>query len=75
MDLKPENIFVKDGALKIADFGLSEIVKGNGATALSNRRGTLDYMAPEVINANAVYDGQLADIYSLGIVFFVTVFA
>lgn len=47
-DIKPENILVTDsGSLQLADFGLS-IRSENDAPV--TRVGTLDYMAPEVVN-------------------------
>ncbi|WP_258182937.1 serine/threonine-protein kinase [Enhygromyxa salina] len=42
-DVKPENIFVKDGAAKIGDFGL--VTSPGWSTRIS---GTLGYIAPEV---------------------------
>jgi len=45
-DIKPENLlFADDGALKLADFGLSIDL---GSESAVTRAGTLDYMAPEV---------------------------
>jgi serine/threonine-protein kinase Chk1 len=51
-DLKPENILLDAaGVLKISDFGLSAVfkLKDSGKTrALSERCGSLPYVAPEV---------------------------
>lgn len=73
-DIKPENILMaKDGAIKIADFGLSRIVgNGNHATALTQTHqvlGTPRYMAPEQFEGSNRVDHR-ADIYSLGVVFY-----
>jgi serine/threonine protein kinase len=47
-DIKPENILVTDsGTLQLADFGLS--IRGAHDPPVT-RVGTLDYMAPEVVN-------------------------
>lgn len=76
-DIKPENILMaKDGAVKIADFGLSRIV-GNenqaaAQTALTQANqvlGTPRYMAPEQLEGSHHVDHR-ADIYSLGVVFY-----
>ena len=73
-DIKPENILMaKDGAVKIADFGLSRIVGNeNQATALTQTHqvlGTPRYMAPEQFEGSHRVDHR-ADIYSLGVVFY-----
>ena len=44
MDIKPANLLLKDGILKIGDFGLAQLGReGHGVC------GTDGYMAPEVI--------------------------
>ncbi|HVK77016.1 MAG TPA: serine/threonine-protein kinase [Kofleriaceae bacterium] len=44
-DVKPDNILVGDGAVKVADFGLARAEAGDDAAAI--RGGTPAYMAPE----------------------------
>ena len=73
-DIKPENILVsKDGAVKIADFGLSRILENETQpTALTQTHqvmGTPRYMAPEQMEGSHSVDHR-ADIYSLGVVFY-----
>ncbi len=73
-DIKPENILVdKKGRVRIADFGLARIVRGDapgGHVTQSNVvMGTLDYMAPEQRNDPRHVDHR-ADIYSLGVVIY-----
>ncbi len=72
-DIKPDNILLdRQGALKIADFGLAKLV-GTAAepriTRTEQVMGTPHYMAPEQIEAPAHVDHR-ADIYALGVVFY-----
>lgn len=69
-DLKPENIMIAaDGGALIMDFGISRSVGGTGtATALGAVMGTLEYMAPEQAQGQAV--DHRADIYSFGLVLY-----
>jgi predicted Ser/Thr protein kinase len=73
-DIKPENILIdKQGRIKIADFGLSRIVrgdeKGSRITRSNMVMGTPDYMAPEQRSDSKGVDHR-ADIYSLGVIFY-----
>ncbi len=61
--------------LKITDFGLSRYLSQSPSTSMSNNRGTLEFMAPEV--RQAMYDAkkslrqvgiQMTDIWSAGVV-------
>jgi serine/threonine protein kinase len=67
-DLKPQNILVSNGAngryIKIADFGIA--TSHSGEQSHTQLRGTLKYMAPEVLNGRK-YDTK-ADIYSIGVI-------
>jgi len=69
-DLKPENIMITDeGHALIMDFGISRSVSGTGtATAFGAVMGTLEYMAPEQAQGQAV--DHRADIYSFGLVLY-----
>lgn len=78
-DIKPENILLSDGDLKLADFGLAVLFSYNGRTKMSQTVcGSPPYMAPEVVPKDGFtgqktqpYEGNLADIWSCGIVLFV----
>ena len=67
-DVKPGNILLgADGAVKIGDFGVAASMLEQGRKrARFTVIGTLNYMAPEVINEEIPYT-QSADIWSLGI--------
>ncbi len=72
-DIKPDNILLdRQGALKIADFGLAKLVGTATEPRLTRTEqvmGTPHYMAPEQIETPTQVDHR-ADIYSLGVVFY-----
>ena len=66
-DIKPDNIFISpSGSYKLGDFGIARIIE-KSTTGLS-RKGTYEYMAPEVYWGNDY--GASVDIYSLGMVMY-----
>jgi len=69
-DLKPSNLLLSaDGILKVADFGLSKIVKSavqTGQYEMTGLTGTVRYMAPEVMLSK--HYNEKVDIYSFGLV-------
>lgn len=67
-DIKPDNILLCEGVLKISDFGLSKIATENTRTLTYKGGGTPLYMAPEAwdYTKNTIQ----MDIYSMGIVFY-----
>jgi eukaryotic-like serine/threonine-protein kinase len=75
-DLKPDNLFVtRDDRVKILDFGLarplelgSADVTGRVATAVGLVMGTVGYMAPEQVRAQAM--DHRADLFALGAVLY-----
>jgi serine/threonine protein kinase len=72
-DVKPDNILLtKDGTVKVADLGLAKsLFEPVGLTATGAGLGSPHYMAPEQGRGEKDLGCQ-ADIYSLGITFFVT---
>jgi serine/threonine protein kinase len=71
-DVKPANIMVlRDGTVKIMDFGIARIVGDTEATRLTRQEsmlGTLMYMAPEQF---AGFDTDaLCDIFAFGLIYY-----
>ncbi|XP_022642794.1 mitogen-activated protein kinase kinase kinase 1 isoform X2 [Vigna radiata var. radiata] len=63
-DIKCANILVDaTGSIKLADFGLAKITKLNDVKSIG---GSLNWMAPEVVNLRSCGYGLAADIWSLG---------
>lgn len=68
MDIKPENILIGyDKKFKISDFGLSQFLPSQKNTQHTDVKGTIGYIAPEVMNLSL--SSFESDIYSLGITF------
>ena len=71
-DVKPANIMVlRDGTVKIMDFGIARLMNDRDATRLTQQGyliGTLLYMAPEQL-AGADFD-SLCDIFAYGVIFY-----
>ncbi|OHS96085.1 AGC family protein kinase [Tritrichomonas foetus] len=70
-DLKPENILLtEDGHIKLIDFNLSKELNGEEST--STFCGTVEYLAPEIVNKEKY--GKAVDWWSLGVMIFEMVF-
>src|SRR4029078_483588 len=65
--LKPGNIFIENGMLKVGDYGLSKFISSSQRTAQTQSVGTVYYMAPEISTGN--YNKQI-DIYAAGIILY-----
>jgi serine/threonine protein kinase len=62
-DLKPDNIFIKNDAIKIGDFGVSKI-----GTMVGEALGTFAYMAPEQL-----FNGKTSrrtDLWAVGVILY-----
>lgn len=67
-DLKSSNVLVgEDWEVKLCDFGLSGQKKKRSKKNNTNRCGTFQWMAPEVIRNEEKID-EFADVYSFGVI-------
>lgn len=73
-DLNPSNIFIKNGHIKIGDFGLSKKLDNCDSVKHYNY-GNVLYLSPEQLSNNLI--SQKADIYSLGLIYYelITIFS
>ena len=69
--MKPKNILIKEGEVRISDFGIYKLLGGN--TSLSLQKGTRNYYPPEMLenlekesNENNFISKKI-DMFSLGI--------
>jgi len=69
-DVKPENLLLgDDGSVKLADFGLAQVISNGSCRAVSDRvAGTPAFMSPEQAQGLPL-DGR-SDLYSLGATWF-----
>jgi serine/threonine protein kinase len=68
-DLKPANVLIaEDGTPRLSDFGIAHFGAKQRVTATNAIIGTIDYLAPEMLNGEAV--DTRADIWSFGVMLF-----
>jgi eukaryotic-like serine/threonine-protein kinase len=69
-DLKPSNLMIlKDGTLKLTDFGIAKDLDVTQLTAANCTVGTAAYMSPEQCRGERDLTHK-SDLYSLGVVFY-----
>lgn len=62
-DLKPDNVLIQDGVVRVLDFGLALV--RNQTDPAQNATGTLAYMAPETLKGLA--PTPATDLYAVGV--------
>jgi hypothetical protein len=67
-DLKPHNVLLSEGAVKLTDFGLARVQTLASLTGSSLVWGSPEYMAPELFGRGRT--DPRSDVYSLGVLLF-----
>ncbi|GMB10554.1 MAG: Stk1 family PASTA domain-containing Ser/Thr kinase [Candidatus Improbicoccus devescovinae] len=68
-DIKPQNIMLlRDGSVKIADFGIAKFFRNETQTLTEKSLGSIHYVSPE--QAQGMPVDVRTDIYSVGVVFY-----
>ena len=65
--LKPANLFMEEGIVKIGDYGLAKLITPTQGTDHSESIGTCHYMAPEI--GSGKYNKPI-DVYAIGIILY-----
>ena len=67
-DVKPSNVLLPPGGVKLADMGIARLLSPEALTATMSVRGTAAYISPEQVRGDAI--DSRTDLYSLGCVLF-----
>jgi len=67
-DVKPGNVLLHGGQVKVADFGIAKAAYGGDLTTTGTLLGTARYLAPEQVDAASV--DHRADLYAVGVVLY-----
>jgi len=68
-DIKPQNIMVlRDGSVKVADFGIARLLSAQQATLTQEALGSVHYISPEQAKGSRI--DCRSDLYSAGVVLY-----
>lgn len=68
-DIKPQNIMMlRDGTIKVMDFGIAKFAREDGKTGTDKAIGTVHYISPEQARGGAT-DAK-SDLYSVGVMLY-----
>ena len=68
-DIKPQNIMMlRDGTIKVMDFGIAKFAREDGKTGSDKAIGTVHYISPEQARGGAT-DAK-SDLYSVGVMLY-----
>ena len=68
-DIKPHNIMVlRDGSVKVADFGIARVSSGGHSTLTQEALGSVHYLSPD--QARGSHIDARSDLYSAGVVLY-----
>lgn len=68
-DIKPHNVMVlRDGSVKVADFGIARLVSAGHSTMTQETLGSVHYISPE--QARGSHIDARSDLYSAGVVLY-----
>ncbi len=68
-DIKPHNVMVlRDGSVKVADFGIARVASGGHSTLTQEALGSVHYISPEQARGSRI-DAR-SDLYSAGVVLY-----
>ena len=68
-DIKPHNVMVlRDGSVKVADFGIARVASGGHSTLTQEALGSVHYISPE--QARGSHIDTRSDLYSAGVVLY-----
>ena len=68
-DIKPHNVMVlRDGSVKVADFGIARLASGGHSTLTQEALGSVHYISPE--QARGSHIDARSDLYSAGVVLY-----
>jgi len=68
-DIKPQNVMLlKNGVIKVTDFGIAKLPNAETLTATDKAIGTVFYISPEQASGKKI--DQRSDLYSLGVMLY-----